>query len=122
MNAAVSIRDGAVYLPAAVADTYFAGVDAVILLVRDGQLLVLPVRGTNAGGCLLKIINRAGDRVARAPDAFAEAGIERLEATGLPAKWVTADAALAVTLPGSRKAPCQPSKSMDSHLPTCFTE
>ena len=41
---AIRIRRGALYLSREVCDRYFAGVDAVILLRRDADLLVLPVR------------------------------------------------------------------------------
>ena len=58
VSARVAVRAGAVYLPAAVAETYFRGIAAVMVLIRDGALEVLPVRQMAAGGCLLKIAQR----------------------------------------------------------------
>ena len=55
MSAMLTIRDGSVYLPASVVATYFRGIDAVIVLIRDSTLMVLPVHQATAGGCLLKL-------------------------------------------------------------------
>ncbi|SMF30687.1 hypothetical protein SAMN06265365_13736 [Tistlia consotensis] len=99
MTARVEVRDGAVYLPAALAETYFRGVDAVVLLIRGGALQVLPVRQAAAGGCLLKIRNAAGDRVAAAPDLFLAAGLGAWAAQGLEARWSSEAGALVVELP-----------------------
>ena len=52
----IAIRDGAIYLPCAVVDTYFRGIDAVIVLIQQDELLVMPVHQATAGGCLLKVI------------------------------------------------------------------
>ena len=51
VTSGVDIRNGSVYLPAETVDRYFRGVDCVILLIRDGALLILPVRQAAAGGC-----------------------------------------------------------------------
>lgn len=99
MSATISLRAGSVHLPAAVADTYFRGLDAVIVLVRDGRLLILPVRQATAGGCLLKTRNAAGDRVAQARDVMEAHGLLDLSAADLPARWVAEDGALCADLP-----------------------
>lgn len=39
----IAIRDGAIYLPSAVVDTYFRGIDAVIVLIQQEELMVMPV-------------------------------------------------------------------------------
>ena len=83
----VDLRAGKLYLPAALAERHFAGVTAVILLVRDGCLLVLPVRRTESGGSVLKIRNAAGDRVVAAPDVLGAHGLEDRIATDLHATW-----------------------------------
>ena len=99
MTARVDVRDGAVYLPAAVYDTYFKGVEAVILLIREQTLQVLPVRQMAAGGCLLKVRNAAGDRVAIAPDVFDANGLADWHGEGLPARWSRDHGALLVEAP-----------------------
>ena len=86
MTARIDVRSGAVYLSADVVERYFNGIDAVVVLVRDKQLWILPVHQSAAGGCLLKRRNLAGDRVASAPDVFRahhldDWVVDRLEAT-----------------------------------------
>ena len=99
MTTSVDVRDGAVYLPAAVYETYFRDVEAVILLIREGDLQVLPVRQMAAGGCLLKVRNAAGDRVAVAPDVFQANGLENWRGEGLTARWSSDRGALIVQVP-----------------------
>ncbi|MCO4055867.1 MAG: hypothetical protein HEQ16_17830 [Bosea sp.] len=99
MSAVVSLRDGSVYLPANVVATYFRGIDAVIVLIRESRLMILPVHQATAGGCLLKLRNAAGDRVAQARDVFQDQGLLGLELVDLPAKWVSEDGALCAVLP-----------------------
>ena len=95
----MDIRRGAVYLPADLCARHFDGVDAVIVLIRDRRLMVLPVMQATAGGCLLKTRNARGDRVALAPDVFAANGLDDFGAENLPARWSAEEAALIVTLP-----------------------
>lgn len=104
MSGRVDVRRGAVYLPAPMAETYFRGVDAVIVLIVEGELQVLPVQRNAAGGCLLKVRNAAGDRVAVTPDVFAAHGLETWVGEGLEARWSSERAALLVTLPGAATA------------------
>ena len=99
MSTTVKIRSGSVYLSAAAYDTYFRGVEAVIMLIRDGTLQVLPVRQMAAGGCLLKIRNAAGDRVASAPDVFHANGLGDWEADDAVANWSSKRGALLIALP-----------------------
>ena len=75
MTAAVRVKGGSLYLTREIYDRYFAGLEAVILLRRDADLLILPVRNTAAGGYLLKLRNSAGDRVVHASDFFRAQGI-----------------------------------------------
>lgn len=64
MSASVMVRNGSIYLDAGVVERYFKGIDAVVVLIREGELQILPVHQMAAGGCLLKICNAAGDLVA----------------------------------------------------------
>ncbi|MEQ8503900.1 MAG: hypothetical protein RIB80_01145 [Rhodospirillales bacterium] len=88
------IRAGKVYLSAALCETYFKGIEAVIVLIRDGCVHVLPVHQMAAGGCLLKVRNVQGDRVASAPDVFLANKMDDLERKDVPARWSTEDGAL----------------------------
>jgi hydrogenase maturation protease len=54
-------EDGYLRLAAADATRLFPG-DAVVVRVDEGELLVVPLRGTLAGGLVLKQRNAAGDR------------------------------------------------------------
>ncbi len=98
VSALVSVRRGAVYLPAAVAEAYFRGIEAVVVLIRDGRLEVLPVYRMAAGGCLLKIRNAAGDKVASAPDVFAEHDLADWQGEGLEARWSAERGSLVIDL------------------------
>ena len=99
MSACVTLRDGSVYLSAAVVQTYFSGIDAVIVLIRDDRLMILPVHQATAGGCLLKRRNAAGDRVALARDVFQDRGLMGLAVVDLAAQWVSEEGALCAVLP-----------------------
>jgi hypothetical protein len=66
----------------------------VILLRRDDDLLILPVRHAASGGYLLKLRNGAGDRVVSAPDFFREQGIEDDDELELSVAWSAEKAAL----------------------------
>jgi hypothetical protein len=95
----LTLRRGTLRLPADLCARRFAGCAGVVLLVRDGRLLVLPVAGT--GGHLLKIVTADGDRGIFAADVFRELGADEstLEGTAtasLQGRWSDGDAALVV--------------------------
>lgn len=92
--AAVRLERGSLYLGRETYDRYFAGLHTVILLRRDNDLCILPVRHAASGGYLLKLRNRHGDRVVQAPDFFREHGIAENIVRQLPASWSTAEGAL----------------------------
>lgn len=83
----LTIRRGALYMSAAVCERYFAKVDAVALLRRDSDLVVLPVRHAAAGGYLLKRRNKCGDRVVSSPEFFRACGFDDDVAVELKAHW-----------------------------------
>jgi hypothetical protein len=90
----VTVKRGSLYLAREVYDRYFPGLEAVILLRRDDDLLILPVRHAASGGYLLKLRNGAGDRVVSAPDFFREQGIEDEDELELSVAWSPENAAL----------------------------
>ena len=57
MSGEVSIREGSIYLPHQLVDTYFRDIDAVIVLIQQGELMVMPVHQATSGGSLLKVKN-----------------------------------------------------------------
>ena len=75
----ISLYRGSLYLGGEVYERYFAGLDAVILLRRDDDLYIMPVRNTAGGGYLLKLKNSAGDRIINAMDFFREHGLDDFE-------------------------------------------
>ncbi len=87
MKTELAVRRGSVHITADAYDTYFAGTDAVIVLIRDSKLMIMPVAHVAAGGSLLKIKNARGDRVVIASDVFAANDLEAWEAERLPAHW-----------------------------------
>lgn len=104
MTTTVSIARGSVYLCADTCATYFAGLDAVALLVRGNELLILPIMHMAAGGTLLKIRNSAGDRVVSAPDLFAMHGLENWNAANVPSRWSSDHAALIIPIPSPQQS------------------
>jgi hypothetical protein len=92
--AIVTIKRGSLYLDRALYDRYFPGLEAVVLLRRDNDLLILPVRHAASGGYLLKLRNGAGDRVVSAPDFFREHGIEDGTELVIPVVWSREQAGL----------------------------
>lgn len=71
----VRVSRGALHVCAEDYARYFDGISGIVLLRRDNDLLILPVRLAQAGGYILKRKNLAGDRVAHAPDFFRANGI-----------------------------------------------
>ncbi|EMF57074.1 MULTISPECIES: hydrogenase maturation protease [Streptomyces] len=63
--------DGYVRLDAACAREYFPG-DAAVVLAKEGEVWLTPLRGTASGGLLLKQRNIAGDRTLLVREALAD--------------------------------------------------
>jgi hypothetical protein len=83
----VIVRRGSIHLARAVHDRYFPGLEAVVLLRRDDDLLILPVRQAAAGGYLLKLRNSAGDRVVDAADFLRANGVDDSRELTLSFAW-----------------------------------
>ena len=98
MSGAVSIYEGSIYLPNQLVDTYFRGIDAVIALIQQGELMVMPVHQATSGGSLLKIKNAAGDRVVQARDVFQNQDMLDFRTDNLAVNWSTEKSALCAIL------------------------
>jgi len=68
----ITLQRGSLYLAGDIYRKYFAGLEAVILLEREGHLFIMPVRNSAGGGYLLKLKNSDGDRIINAMDFFRE--------------------------------------------------
>ncbi|MBL4629551.1 MAG: hypothetical protein JKY00_16230 [Roseicyclus sp.] len=101
MSGEIAVKDGAIYIPAQVADTYFRGIESVIVLIQEGELLIMPVHQVTSGGCLLKLRNAAGDRVAQARDVFQDREMLDFSVEKLPTRWESEKGALCATFPES---------------------
>ena len=99
MNSHISVRDGAIYLPADVVDTYFRGIDAVIVLLQECELRIMPVFQATSGGYLLKRRNAAGDRVVQARDVFLDKGLQDSSVRNLRVQWKADKGALCADWP-----------------------
>ena len=95
-NVPIGFRNGRLYVPCAACRSYFGDSEAVALLRRGGDLLVLPVRHAAAGGYILKIRNSAGDRVITAPDFFRAEGVDETQVWDGQADWSEDHAAVAL--------------------------
>ena len=104
MSALIGVQNGSVYLSADVVDRYFRAIDAVVVLMRDGDLQILPVRQMASGGCLLKVRNAAGDRVAAASDVFAANELLHWSDEALEAHWSSEHGALLAKRSNESKA------------------
>lgn len=82
----VRICKGSLYLENNLYETYFNGLSTAVLLMRDKQIVLLPVHHEAGGGLLMKIRNAQGDRVIHAQEFFTEHYLDELE-TELPAVW-----------------------------------
>lgn len=98
VNECISIKEGAIYLPHQIVETYFSGIDAVIVLLQEDELMVMPVHQATSGGSLLKVRNAAGDRVVQARDVFQDQDMLHFTTDSLPVKWSSEKSALCAVL------------------------
>ena len=85
--------DGYLRLDAQLAGSRFPS-SAAVALVREGQLWLLPLRGPQSGGLLLKQRNLAGDRSTLIREVLAD----RIPVGVRPAVWDAEQGALRVSL------------------------
>jgi len=94
----VSVARGNFYLSREICETYLPGVLSVALLVRDEEVMIVPLIGQSVGGLLLKQRNARGDRVIHAQEFFRSRNLpEELEARTVPVRWSREAAALVVS-------------------------
>ena len=94
---AVSVGRGNIYLSRELCARYFAGADAVAVLARAGEMLIMPLARGAAGGTLLKVRNSRGDRVVHAQEFFRAHGYAEDACTHeVDAEWHEAEGALVV--------------------------
>ena len=97
MKHSVLVGGGRVLVPHDTYAVYLGGVDSAALVQRDGQVLLLPLRGPVAGGMLLKQRNLRGDRVLLAPDVLAGLGLNPFGASAeFTVRWVAEAGALLI--------------------------
>ncbi len=72
----IGLRQRRLYIARQVYEAFFDGSSTVILLRKEKDLLVLPVRYAASGGYVLKIRNAAGDRAVDAGDFFRDRGLD----------------------------------------------
>ncbi|MGA2551939.1 MAG: hypothetical protein ABSF50_17465 [Burkholderiaceae bacterium] len=62
------VARGNIYLSSALCALFFPHAPCVALIEREGHVLIVPLIEQSAGGLLLKLRNRAGDRVIHAQE------------------------------------------------------
>jgi hypothetical protein len=112
-SASIRIRDGSIYLDAALYEAHFSGLEALAVLRRDERLLLVPLQRGGPGGSLLKIRNARGDRVVHAREQLRALGIEDFESHELAVQWDAELAALAMVAPG--QVPSGPAQRPADH-------
>ncbi|MEM1264338.1 MAG: hypothetical protein AAGH76_18200 [Pseudomonadota bacterium] len=96
----VAICNGNIYIDAPLYRRYFSGIDSVAVLAKDGDIALMPIHNSGAGGLMLKIRNADGDRVVHAREALEFAGVaESQELRTVPA-WDSDIAALRIPMTG----------------------
>jgi hypothetical protein len=91
----MQVARGNLYLCRALCARYFPHSQCVALIEREGQVLLLPLVHESAGGLLLKLRNREGDRVIHAQEFLREHGyLEDFEEHSVQVFWSSERAAL----------------------------
>lgn len=84
------IARGSFYLDRELCDLYLPGTESIAALIRDGQVYLLPLLGTAAGGSLLKLRNARGDRVMHALEFLRGLNIDAdAPERRLPVRWIS---------------------------------
>ncbi len=83
----IQIARGRIHVERALFERFFAGTSQVALLRDGADLAVLPVHQAAAGGYLVKLRNRAGDRVIDAADFLRGEGLDDHVERSVPVTW-----------------------------------
>ena len=93
----ISVARGNLYLSREICNTYLSGVVSVALLLRDDEVMIVPLTAQSAGGLLLNQRNARGDRVIHAQEFFRNKDLpEEFEMRTVPVHWSRDSAALVV--------------------------
>jgi len=96
------IGRGSIYLERELCERYFDGVESVAAVRREDRVILMPLRGSSAGGLLLKVRNARGDRVVHAIDFLRTLGIgEETPEFLARAQWDAGAAGLVFEMPGA---------------------
>ena len=79
------VHRGNIYVPAGIYGKYFHGVEAVALLSRDNDIVLMPLH--SGGGLLLKVKNARGDRVIHAREFLSSIDIREDIAFAAQFRW-----------------------------------
>lgn len=93
----LTIRNDNIYINSSQYEKYFGDVDAVVLLKREENVLLMPVQDSS-GGLLLKIRNANGDRVVHASEFFLRIKVDCRDERTVDAYWNTDLAALILNI------------------------
>lgn len=99
------LRGGSLYLDAALCERFLPGLESVGLMLEGNTLYVLPVHDAAAGGLILKVRNRAGDRVVHGSEFLRNHGLREDLETAPEWRWSGDRHALALTLPPEMVVP-----------------
>jgi hypothetical protein len=94
MTSDILVKRGSLYVSRELYERFFPGLETVVLMRCDDDLLILPVRSAVAGGYMLKRRNSVGDRVVHAAEFLRENGIDDLREVKLVVVWSDARGAL----------------------------
>ena len=81
------VHRGSIYVPAGICGKYFHGVEAVALLSRGNDIVLMPLHGEGGGGLLLKVKNARGDRVIHAREFLSSLDIREDIAFDAAFRW-----------------------------------
>lgn len=81
------VHRGNIYVPAGIYGKYFHGVEAVALLIRDNDIVLMPLHSEGGGGLLLKVKNARGDRVIHAREFLSSLDIREDIAFAAEFRW-----------------------------------
>jgi len=93
------IKDGSIYLDAAVYERYFRRIQSIAVVLREQRILLLPLRTLGSGGSIVKLRNARGDRVIHAREFLRGLDLDDPEERELEAEWDPELTALSVPNP-----------------------